>query len=264
MANTHTVVGMFDSRSEAESALNELVKAGFVKENIDVSNRRVANAVNAVASGSNAGADTGISGFFNSLFGDDEYSSRNYSDAANDVEAVLSVQADSDAKAKQAAEILDRSGAIDVEERASSYRRQYAETNTDTNAGTTIPVIEENLRVGKETVETGGVRVRSRIVEKPVEESVRLRQEHVIVQRNPVNRAVTDADRANLNEGEFTVTERGERAVVGKEARVVEEVSVGKTVEAQDQVIQDKVRHTEVDVQELNTTDANRDVNKNK
>src|SRR5437764_3366736 len=50
-----------------------------------------------------------------------------------------------------------------------------------------IPVVEEQLKVGKREVQRGGVRVFSRVVETPVNESVNLREEHVNVERRPVN-----------------------------------------------------------------------------
>jgi stress response protein YsnF len=45
-----------------------------------------------------------------------------------------------------------------------------------------IPVVEEELQVGKRAVNRGGVRVFSRVVEKPVEEHVQLREENVTVE----------------------------------------------------------------------------------
>jgi hypothetical protein len=48
--------------------------------------------------------------------------------------------------------------------------------------------------VGKKVVETGGVRLHSRIIEKPVEETIRLREEHVNVKRTKVDRPATDDD----------------------------------------------------------------------
>ena len=39
-----------------------------------------------------------------------------------------------------------------------------------------VEVVEERLAVGKREVATGGVRVTSRVVETPVEETVRLRE----------------------------------------------------------------------------------------
>jgi hypothetical protein len=46
-----------------------------------------------------------------------------------------------------------------------------------------IPVAEERLRVGKRDVSHGRVRIRSYVVETPVEEQVTLREERVAVER---------------------------------------------------------------------------------
>ena len=50
-----------------------------------------------------------------------------------------------------------------------------------------IPIVQEELVVGKRAVETGGVRVRSYIVETPVSEQIGLRDEHVTVERRRVD-----------------------------------------------------------------------------
>lgn len=114
-----------------------------------------------------------------------------------------------------------------------------------------VPVVEEQIRIGKRAVETGGVRVRSRVEEVPVEESVRLREESVHVERRPADRPVTDADARALKGGEIEVTERSEEAVVAKRARVVEEVVVNKEVVERDKAVHDSVRRTEVEVERL-------------
>ncbi len=114
-----------------------------------------------------------------------------------------------------------------------------------------IPIVEENLQVGKREVERGGVRVYRRIVEIPVEESVTLREEHVLVERRPVDRAVTDADLALQGERTIELTETAEEAVVDKQARVVEEVLVGKETSEHTEQIHDTVRHTEVEIEEI-------------
>ena len=51
-----------------------------------------------------------------------------------------------------------------------------------------IPVVEEELEVGKRQVDLGAVRVVSRMVETPVNESVTLREEHANIERRPVDR----------------------------------------------------------------------------
>lgn len=123
-------------------------------------------------------------------------------------------------------------------------------TNT-TGEGSRIPIIEENLEVGKREVRTGGVRVRSRIIERPVEESVRLREERVNIERTPVDRPASESDLQNFQEREIEMVEHAEVPVVSKEARVVEEINVGKEVEERNETIQDTVRKTEVDVENL-------------
>ena len=110
-------------------------------------------------------------------------------------------------------------------------------------------MLQEELRVGKREVETGGVRLRSRIVERPVEESIRLREEHVSVTRNPVSRPATEADFAGFKEGTVEMKEYAEKPVVAKEAKIVEEVSLGKEVSEREETISDTVRHTEVDTE---------------
>ena len=114
-----------------------------------------------------------------------------------------------------------------------------------------IPVIQEEMQVGKRQVLRGGVRVFSRMVETPVEESIGLREEHVNVQRNPVNRAATDADFAAGREQTIEVDEYAEEAVVGKQVRVVEEVSIGKTSSERTETVKDTLRHTEVNVEQV-------------
>jgi uncharacterized protein (TIGR02271 family) len=263
---THTVVGLFNSRDDAQRAMTELIQQGFVQDDIDLSNRRFAggnNDDNESATGEGTGIGDRISSFFGSLFGGDETTARNYTDAANDADAILTVQVDSEQRARQAQEIFDRNGAIDVDERG--YNRDNAARSAGNTVGNAnanssnlqessrIPVVQETLNVGKQEIERGGARIRSRIIEKPVEENVRLREEHVVVNRRPVDREVTDSDLQNFRPGEMEITERAEVPVVGKQAKVVEEVEVGKNVTERDETVRDTVRATDVDVEQIDT-----------
>jgi len=157
----------------------------------------------------------------------------------------------------------------------SDYNRNTAYSDTDTNRSNisdtsnfntsdrdksdrdqTINRIEENLDVSKRTVERGGVRVRSRIVEKPVEENIRLREERINVERNPVDREASRAELENFEERDIELTERAEVPVVNKEARVVEEIRVTKDVDERNETIRDTVRRTEVDIDDLDKKDV--------
>lgn len=267
---THTVVGLFDNRSSAGAATQELIRKGFMRENIDVSNRTAGDASPQIAV-TETGVGESISNFFNSLFGSDKTTARNYANVARDADAIISVQVDSPARAMEAAAILDHHGAIDVDARSAQFnqtggQQNFANTSTtapDTagNQGaTSIPIIEEQIQIGKQVVEQGGARLRSRIIEKPVEAALRLRREHVVVNRRPVNREVTEADLANFREGEIVITEHAEVPVIGKQARVVEEVIIGKNVTEHEEVIRDVVRRNEVEVEPVNN-ESSGDIN---
>ena len=78
--------------------------------------------------------------------------------------------------------------------------------------------------------------MRSYVTEVPVHEQVRLRDEKIN----------DDAFR----ERTIDVTATGEEAVIGKTARVVEEVVVSKTADERVEQIDDTVRRTEVEVDE--------------
>jgi len=125
----------------------------------------------------------------------------------------------------------------------------------DTNTAA-IPVVQEQLKVGKREVQRGGVRVFSRVVETPVNESIGLREEHVNVQRRPVNEPISTTDSSAFKEQSIEMRETAEEAVVENSARVVEEVTINKEVSQRQQQINDTVRHTEVEVEQLGAGSA--------
>ena len=268
-----TVIGIFDTAAHAQQAAQQLKTAGFSLDDVDTISRDSkdgSNYYNSTGTATEAVGDaagrTGdsIGNFFSNLFGDEDDAKR-YSHVARNSHSMVTVHCKSADHAHKAAEILDQAGAINVDEKAQQTGYQ---TNNMAAGGerqqtganeVSAKVIEENLQVGKRVEQTGGARLRSRIVERPVEASVRLREEHVTVERTPVNRPATDADFNAFKEGEVEVTEKAERAVVGKEARVVEEVTLGKEVTEHDETIRDTVRKTEVDVEQLGTKDVRND-----
>lgn len=169
-----------------------------------------------------------------------------------------------DHMADQAADILNRHNPMDVDRRVQEWQagttsqpemrtvrkeRDIPETRRS-DAGETFEVTEEELRVGKRQVDKGGVRVHTYMSEKPVEENVNLRDEHVEVTRRPVDRPASEADLNAFQEGSFEVHETDEEVVVDKQARVVEEVEIHKDVEERQETVHDTLRRTEVDIEE--------------
>jgi uncharacterized protein (TIGR02271 family) len=263
-----TVIGFFDTYQTAEKVVRELTAGGFRREDIQIQSGDASG-------GTQSGFGARVSNFFSSLFGDDlsEAERGNYAEAVRRGNAVVAVRAEDNEAADRITELMERNGAIDIDERIASYReRGY--TGFDANAqpyttdeaerernayrsaqggrgGETLPVVEEELRVGKRAVERGGVRIVRRLREQPVEETVNLREERVSVERRPVDRPVEEADLAAFREGTIEVTEMGEEVVVDKRARVVEEVVVNKEVTEHAETVRDTVRRSDVEVEKV-------------
>jgi stress response protein YsnF len=217
-----TVVGFFDSNEEAQNAVEQLIDQGFDRSDVDISSGANAATMQATTDGNtnNEENQSGISKFFKNLFGNDDDEADRYTTVGSRSNTIVTVHAQTADDAERAADLLDDYGAIDVNERATEYgftpgnmdaganyavdpaattdytntsntAANYAATtdagtttgaNLSTNSDEVIPVVKENLEVGKRTVQTGGVRVRSRIVERPVQESIRLREEQVRIE----------------------------------------------------------------------------------
>ena len=253
-----TVVAIFNSAGEAQDAADHLSARGFSRDHIDVFSGRNSTV-------EEHDGESGISRFFKNLFGSDDDKRERYSKVAKRG-YVVTVYADSEEEAEQAAELLDNYGAIDIDEdydrnisdRDEDYDRRERTDDIEVNKNKTIPVIEEDIRVGKREVPTGGVRIRSRIVEKPVEENVRLREEHIHVERKKVDRPATEEELRNFKTGTTEFTEHAEIPDVQKRSKVVEEVKLSKDVEHRDETVHDSVRKTEVDVEDIDPDNPDR------
>lgn len=264
----YTVVGFFNERDDAAQASEMLNDNGFSESEIDISPFST--------QGDYTGDDyeyeeeKETSGFWESLFGgDDDDDDRKRHSRAGARNHVVTVHVTDRAKADRAVGILDGCGALDISEEDDMIasrrtmgtgpnlepgldRDQDLSDNIDLDhdGEGTISVIKEDLEVGKREVETGGARVRSRIVERPVEENVRLRKERVYVTRKPVDREITAAEAADFRDETIEMTEHAEKAVVEKTAHVVEEISINKDVDVEEETIRETVRETEIEIDE--------------
>jgi uncharacterized protein (TIGR02271 family) len=262
---SHTVVAIFENFEQAREAASNLYSNGFNDSNVDLSVQDPGQTDKrgdySDANRNNRNDDDSVGSFFDNLFGNDNEDSRKYSDAGRRG-TIVTVHAKSHDEANRASSILDKYGAIDVNE---SYERNRRGDKSRTESehrseGESIPVIEEELQVGKREVQTGGVRIKSRIIEKPVEERIRLRSEHVTIDRKPADRAATKEEMDNFKEGTVEVRETSERPVVKKDSRVVEEVNLEKNVSERDETIKDTVRGTKVETENIDDNDRrNRD-----
>lgn len=110
----------------------------------------------------------------------------------------------------------------------------------------TIPLKEEELKIGKRQVEAGGIRLRKIIRTETINQPIELQREEIVVERVPSNQAPA-AEGKFANE-DIYIPLRREEPVVQKDARVVEEVHVGKKVEVERHQISEQVRKEEMEV----------------
>ena len=264
MATTNngcTLLAAFPSESKAQAAVEELERTGVERNRIQVH-------AGSTTATTNEGTqhEGGFTGWLKSLFGNDE---EEYTAAYAGGNTIVAVDA-ADNQVDPIADILDRYDPIDLQAQSTSASvagagaggsRTAAQTASPKTGATStgrpretssaVPVVQEDLAIGKRSYQRGGVRVYSRLVDKPVEENVRLRDERVYVDRQPVNRPVTSNDLKGKQDQVIEVKEYAEEPVVEKRARVVEEVRVGKDVSERTETVRDSVRHTEVDVEKL-------------
>jgi stress response protein YsnF len=215
-----TVIGTIGDARSARNLVNELVKAGFKREDVELLEGSEQEILAKVVA----------RGF-------DEDDARGYAKAARGGKTLVAARAPED-KVDAAVEIIER------------YESAGAEGAQQ--QGETVQEVEEELAVGKRKVATGGVRVTTKVSEMPVEESVSLREERVEAERKPASRKLSPEEaEAAFEEKTVEMMGTSEQAEVGKQARVVGEVALGKAVEEREKTVKDTVRRTEVEVEEV-------------
>ncbi len=254
---TRTITAIYDAEADARFAREQLLRSGLNDEDVRV----VSQDLSASSVDSDVHQDKGVWESIKDFFvGDDDRPV--YSEGLRRGGYLLTARVD-DELSDEAISTLEQTNAVDLDERAEQWRSEGWSTDpyesgespmreTRADLGTTeeraIPVAEERLRVGKREVDRGGVRVRSYVVEEPVHEQVSLHEERIDVQRRPIGERVAGAGDELFREQTVELSERGEEAVVAKDAVVTEEVVVRKTGEDRVEDIDETVRHTEVDV----------------
>lgn len=279
---SRTVTALFDNRQEAEAAADRLRQSRIDADRIRIMDQSSEGfRTDRYSDREDRGIWASIKDMF--LPDEDRYT---YEEGVRRGGVVVSAQVDEE-EADEAVRILEEANSVDLDRRTQDWRSSgwtggFAGAGTGASAGVSatdtrfddrtpesrvsdrsdsvvdeerIPVIEEQLRVGKREVERGGARVRSYIVEEPVHEQVTLRDEHVSVERRPADQTTRAGDIGDadlLRDRDIEMTETAEEAVVAKEAVVREEVVVRKTAEERVENIDDTVRRTEVEIDEDN------------
>ena len=116
------------------------------------------------------------------------------------------------------------------------------------DAPNTLELLEERLTVNKDRIVAGLVKVGKHIVTEERNVDVELEEEHANIQRTnvdrPTDRRIGDIDGNQTIEVEL----EAERARVGKDTYVSEEVNVGKTTERHTETIVETIQREELDI----------------
>lgn len=227
------VMGVFESVSVADEVISDLTNNGFSSSTVT---RFEGNSSGLEQQLLDAGIEA-----------DD---ARSYASSVTKDGAIVVAQAEDD-KVDEAVAIMNRY--YTAADSDAQYATGSAQAATGNEGEQRLEVVEEQLEIGKRSVERGGVRVKRVVSEREVEEQVSLRDETIKVDRQAVNRSVEDTDDL-FTEKTIELTETDEEAVVAKEARVVEEVVVGKEVENRTETVRDTVRRADVEIEEFGSS----------
>lgn len=255
---SQTIVGLYDDHSTARKVVERLDDQGFSRSNIHVESH-------SGESTDSFGSDL-AGGLTQRGVPDDE--ARFYAegvrrggtlvvlevdeDRTQDVVSVFNehqpVQVDRRREAwqEEGYEGYDADADRYTEEEATAERERYADEDVS------VPVVEEEVRIGKRSVQRGGVRIHSRVVEERVEEDVTVRDEEIDVQETAVDRDLSkeEADAA-FQEQDVEMTETDEEVVVDKKAKQTGEVTARKTATDRTERVSETARRTEVSVEDI-------------
>jgi uncharacterized protein (TIGR02271 family) len=285
MADYGTVVGYFPSQATAESAISALKQAGFHQNQIGVAARSAqteasSGASTAYKAGKTAGgAWESVKNFFGGnaaepyageatkeTFNDHVLTPEDYgSDDVHESLAGLSVPAEHvryfghrlgteteggivtvrpDGREEEAIGIIKANGG-DIGDEADNY--DYGTENPEATDAQNIQLYGEILRVHKDRVSRGEVRLRKEVTTTTQTVEVPVTREELVLERVPVSGQVP-ATGAAFDSKEIRVPLSEEHATVSKQAVVREEVLVGKRQVADVETVDEQVRREELKI----------------
>jgi len=257
---TTTIPAYFRDPADAERAISELSAAGFSKKDIGVALRDESEATNKTA----ASKSEGLVQRFRSMFSASERDEYESSDAVDVLDHMglseeqggyfrnalrtggVLVTVNAGSRIGEALAILRRTNAITTDNIRSQQFAQASSGDTRESGSQRLQLLGETLRIHKDRVQRGEVKVRKEVVTERQNVEVPVTREEVVIERHPVQGR--DAGNASFGEKEIRVPVSEEQVRVEKRPIVREEVSVGKRAVQNTKTVSDDVRHEELRV----------------
>lgn len=248
-----TIVGMFETQEDARSALADFAKIGLQPERIGL--------LSPAGTGSSIGGmsmldlpDIGPVMANRPMI---DLLSRAQERGDGGVSGALQRMGLSKSEADRYVEGVKRGGTLEAltvsderEAEVSSIMRRSFGREPEAARELVIPLVEEELSVGKCEIDAGGVRISTHVSTRPVDKTVTLIEEHVKVERRVVDRPIDGSDDP-FREESIAMKISAEEPLISKRAHVVEEIHVRKDRTERTETVRDSLRRTDVDISEL-------------
>ena len=246
------VVGVFRERIQAEQAIKELLQAGFANDQIRFVGHGVpVGGLLEKIKSLFTGKDVAASGIINDLIDmgvspqDARYYQREY-EAGHSIVAVLAGN-----RVREATEILARHGGYGAGSAAHGTAAGTQETEAENLQR--LKLREEELRVGKQTIETGEVRLHKEVVIEQKSIDVPVSHEEVYIERRPGSGQPSDAP---ITEGEsYRIPVREEQVIIEKQPVEREEILFGKRPVQETKRVTESVKREEARVERAGDVD---------
>lgn len=125
----------------------------------------------------------------------------------------------------------------------------FPQGESEKSAKVTVPIIEEQVVVGKKVVETARVTLSKKVNESTESFEIPLQQEEIVIKRVPKNELVDTMPAASRYEGDIMIIPvLKEVAVIEKRVMLVEEIHVSKLKTEKTETQEVIVRKEEVNV----------------
>jgi uncharacterized protein (TIGR02271 family) len=250
-SSTSTIAGLFRDDGKAEKAIEDLRASGFSENEVGVAT---------------AHDEGGISDFWNKITS--KLGKHERTEHANDLHeslvdsgvpdqqaryfnsvlaqggVLVTVHTGAD-RAPKAIGILQRNGA-DVGSGATEWDRAQTKTQEGTAGRQTMQLVGEILRVHKERVSRGEVRLRKEVVSEKQNIEVPVSREELVIERVPGSGREAAGAEVGSGQKEIRLPLSEERVHVEKKPVVNEEVRVGKRQVQDTKRVTDEVRHEEL------------------
>jgi uncharacterized protein (TIGR02271 family) len=269
--NINGVIGYFETRSQAEHAIEDLKQCGFQAEQLGIATHssgekadsiwdRIVNFfqgnkdqnvktnfTNDTEIDNNYECDYDAAGFRGSLgtLGASEERARYFEHQLSGAGEGTLVTVKAMGREREAEQILERNGG-DIGANAGAFEYPAANSGEEP-ARRKIQLLGEVLRVHKEEVSRGEVRMRKEVVTENQTVEVPITREELVIERHTGEKGAPTGEIGSESEIRIPLTE--ERVTVEKRPTVREEVEVGKRRVKQTQRVSDEVRHEELRIE---------------